>query len=130
MYCTLVNLDTSVCVKIRIPICPENLTQIVNGQLVCRTTAGKNILLIIKFCRMIRSINLSNDYNYQSVNQNRLTSHSITAIPPVLKKSTGNPSSPGALPDFISFPASITCSNDCSFIAFDIALPTPASGNF
>ena len=34
---------------------------------------------------------------------NSLTSHSNTAIPPFFKHSTGNPSSPGALSDFIYF---------------------------
>ena len=32
---------------------------------------------------------------------NSLTSHYNTAIPPFFKHSTGNPSSPGALPDFV-----------------------------
>ena len=41
-----------------------------------------------------------------------LTSNSNTAIPPFFKHSTGNQSSPGALPDFISFIASPTSSND------------------
>ena len=40
------------------------------------------------------------------------SSYSNTAIPPFFKPYTGNSSNPGALPDFISFTASLTSSYD------------------
>ena len=55
-----------------------------------------------------------------------LTSRSNTAIPPFFKHFKGNQSSPGAFPDFISFTASPTTSNDILFHSY---FPTAAPAN-
>ena len=60
---------------------------------------------------------------------NSVTSHSNTAIPPYFKHSTGNSSSPGALPDSISFTASLTLL-PLTILLFHSNLPTPASRNY
>ena len=54
---------------------------------------------------------------------NSLTSHPKTAIPPFFKHSTGNPSSPGAFPDFISFTYSPISSN-----YFALSFKSPNTG--
>ena len=58
---------------------------------------------------------------------NSQTSHSITAIPPFFKHFTGNPSSPGALPDsFHSLPPLLPLT---ILLLFHSNLPTPVSAN-